>query len=461
MNVPNLTASFETAPAIILEEFQKNTARPSVFKQIEIPVQPLDLISWLASRTEVPKLYWATRSGQSETAGIGIAYEICLETTSNEEVLKAVSSFQQEADGISCFVAIAFDSLNGTDKTWNGFGCARIIVPRVEIRRKENRFTLAFTFTRDEADNGSMLKLVNKYFPNRENHKDTGLPPPNPPLTYAHEPDFPAWCQGVKKSLDLIRQGVLKKIVLARKTTLRFSEDLEPLDVFRQFAFTTPRCFKFYLQQTPSSAFFAASPERLYKRRHRFIQTEALAGTRPRHSHRKEDQALRRELIQDAKEQYEHAVVVEMIQSRLAALCESLRVDRDPQLMRLPGCQHLYTRFSGLLHEGIKDTEVLAALHPTPAVGGFPANEAIKQIRSMEPFSRGFYAGPVGMLSQEESEFAVGIRSAVIQGDQLHLFAGAGIVEGSKPEQEWLELDTKLSTYSNLFEQIHARFEKP
>jgi len=443
-----------------LEELQKGAIRHSFLKQIELPIQPLDLVSWLASRREIPKLYWATRSGQYETAGVESAYEIRSEITSKEEFLRDLSIFQQKAEGISSFVAIAFDSSNGIDKTWNGFGCARIIVPRVEIRRKENRFTLVFTCTGDEASNGTMQKLVNKYFPNQEN-RDIVPSSYNPPLTCTHEPDFQNWQQDVEKSLDLIRRGVLKKIVLARKTTVRFSEDLDPLEVFRQFALMTPRCFKFYLQETTRSAFFAASPERLYKRRHRFIQTEALAGTRPRHSHRKEDQALKRELIQDAKEQLEHAVVVEMIQSRLAALCESLRVDRDPQLMRLPGCQHLYTRFSGLLHEGVKDIAILTALHPTPAVGGFPADEALRQIRSIEPFSRGFYAGPVGILSQEESEFAVGIRSAVIQGDQLHLFAGAGIVEGSKPEQEWLELDTKLSTYSNLFEQIHARFEKP
>jgi menaquinone-specific isochorismate synthase len=95
----------------------------------------------------------------------------------------------------------------------------------------------------------------------------------------------------------------------------------------------------------------------------------------------------------------------------------------------------------------------LEKLHPTPAVGGFPTDRALRDIARLEPFDRGWYAGPLGWIAKDASQFVVGIRSGLTEGKRLHLFSGAGIVEGSVPEKEWEEIENKISDFVTLFGQ--------
>jgi menaquinone-specific isochorismate synthase len=99
----------------------------------------------------------------------------------------------------------------------------------------------------------------------------------------------------------------------------------------------------------------------------------------------------------------------------------------------------------------VTDAEVLRALHPTPAVGGYPGVEALEEIRALEPFDRGWYAGPVGWIGADAAEFAVGIRSGLVRGNTLALFSGAGIVAGSAPEGEWAEIEQKIGDFTRMF----------
>jgi menaquinone-specific isochorismate synthase len=92
--------------------------------------------------------------------------------------------------------------------------------------------------------------------------------------------------------------------------------------------------------------------------------------------------------------------------------------------------------------------ELLAALHPTPAVGGVPRDAALGAIRAQEPFDRGWYAGPVGWIGADAAEFAVGIRSGLVWPDRLALYSGAGIVEGSVPDREWDEIEQKIADFA-------------
>jgi menaquinone-specific isochorismate synthase len=105
----------------------------------------------------------------------------------------------------------------------------------------------------------------------------------------------------------------------------------------------------------------------------------------------------------------------------------------------------------GTLQEGVSDAEVLDALHPTPAVGGYPRVEAFEEIRDLEPFDRGWYAGPVGWIGADSAEFAVGIRSGLVSGRKLSLFSGAGIVAGSTAEDEWTEIEQKIDDFTRIF----------
>jgi menaquinone-specific isochorismate synthase len=109
--------------------------------------------------------------------------------------------------------------------------------------------------------------------------------------------------------------------------------------------------------------------------------------------------------------------------------------------------QHLYNRFSGTLKPQVTDRDLLQALHPTPAMGGFPREKALAFLEKRECFDRGWYAAPLGWISPDRADFVVGIRSALVLGNDLHVFAGGGIVQGSIPQQEWEELEHKISPF--------------
>ena len=89
--------------------------------------------------------------------------------------------------------------------------------------------------------------------------------------------------------------------------------------------------------------------------------------------------------------------------------------------------------------------DLLASLHPTPAVAGLPRPEAMRHISEHEGFDRGWYAAPVGWLDgRGDGDFLVALRSALVQGDRCHMYAGCGIVQGSDPASEYLETCLKL-----------------
>ena len=121
-------------------------------------------------------------------------------------------------------------------------------------------------------------------------------------------------------------------------------------------------------------------------------------------------------------------------------------------ILKLSRLQHLYSNIRGLLKDGIGDSDILQHLHPTPAVGWYPKNEAMRYIEDIEPFDRGWYAGPVGWVSSDAAEFAVAIRSAITTENKLILYAGAGIVPGSDPEKEWAEIENKIANYLKVYQ---------
>jgi menaquinone-specific isochorismate synthase len=196
--------------------------------------------------------------------------------------------------------------------------------------------------------------------------------------------------------------------------------------------------------------FLGTSPELLYARKGAEIFSEALAATRSRSLDPSEDERLANQLFHSPKERAEHECVAQAIASYFASLCSSYERDREPSVLKLGRLQHLRTAFSGTLRDGTDDAQILSTLHPTPAVCGTPRDAAYARILACEPFTRGLYAGPLGVLSASKAEFCVAIRSMCIDGRLLNLYAGAGIVPGSDAEKEWWELDAKIEEITRL-----------
>ena len=225
---------------------------------------------------------------------------------------------------------------------------------------------------------------------------------------------------------------------------------MDPIQILERLEAQPANAYRFLVQPEDSTAFVGLSPERLYRRDADRIESEALAGTTPRGSAPESDAVLGDALLQSTKDRHEHDLVRDHIESHLAPLTDELHCDSEPHLEQLEHVQHLRTDVRGRLKTGVGDADVLRALHPTPAVCGLPTKTALGVLRENEGFDRGLYCGLVGLWRPEAAEFAVAIRSALIHGSTIELFAGAGIVEGSDADAEWDETVDKLRTIGDV-----------
>ena len=271
------------------------------------------------------------------------------------------------------------------------------------------------------------------------------------PTSRINAPEFDGWSRNIEAALADFEGGRLEKAVLARRVTLEFEEDVDSVQLAYELKHATPDCFHFYFEPEEGEAFIGASPERLFRREGNAIFSEAVAGTRPRGISEAEDQSLREELLNSEKDRSEHEYVRANIREALTPLCNKLEVEERASEMKLTRRRHMVSGVRGTLREGVSDAEVLEALHPTPAVGGYPKKAALEEIRALEPFDRGWYAGPVGWIGADSSEFAVGIRSGLVSGRKVFLYSGAGIVAGSTAEDEWAEIEQKIGDFTRIF----------
>ena len=137
--------------------------------------------------------------------------------------------------------------------------------------------------------------------------------------------------------------------------------------------------------------------------------------------------------------------MLESILRRSADLNLQVEHAAQPRVLGLANVQHLYLPISAALPADVHILDLVARLHPTPAVGGTPRGPALATIKRLEPVDRGLYAGPQGWVDHRGGgEFFVGIRSALIDGHTATVHAGAGIVAGSDAENEFAETELKL-----------------
>jgi menaquinone-specific isochorismate synthase len=254
----------------------------------------------------------------------------------------------------------------------------------------------------------------------------------------------------VKDILDQIKNKKLQKVVISRKTSFSIDPSLHPFSFLKKLLEESPSTSTFALQINPSSLFLGSSPERLYSRKEGTLYTEAIAGTRKRSLNLSEDEALQKALLTSVKDKKEVLYVKSFLDEQLKLLCKEFFSSKKPRVIQTEKLHHLHYSFTGELLPGITDLDLLKALHPTPAVNGTPQELALATIEQLELHNRGLYAGPIGWTSSLESSFTVAIRSSLIKGENLHAFAGTGIVEGSDPELEWEELNHKISHWKSL-----------
>ena len=251
--------------------------------------------------------------------------------------------------------------------------------------------------------------------------------------------------RNVAQALQEIERGEYEKIVLARTRRLTTAEEFHPLGVLNHLRQDFPGCYAFSIANGKGQSFIGASPERLVRVANGRMHTEALAGSAPRGNSASEDAALARALLQSEKDLREHRLVMESILRGIADLGLKVEHAAQPRVLGLANVQHLYLPISASLPAGVHILDLVARLHPTPAVGGTPREPALAAIKRLESMDRGLYAGPQGWVDHRGGgEFFVGIRSALIDGHTATVHAGAGIVAGSDAEKEFAETELKF-----------------
>ena len=404
---------------------------------LKLHTPAVDLLAWLEGLPGGPKLYWAARDGSLELAGWGVADEITAADPAT--LLRKLQRKQFPTNpAVRYLGGLRFDPHAAPDAQWKPFGVGRFILPELLLCRAGGRLQATGFATRPGAAH-RLQQLLGKVVA-------TAAPAPRLRLV-AQTPDRSRWLRQVAAVTGLIRQGRVSKIVLARSSRFQLSAACSPWQLLRRLQASCAGCCLFGFQPEAEATFLGATPERLYRRCGHDLESEALAGTRPRGRDVRADLRLGRVLLGDTKEREEHRLVVEAITAALRPLCSRLAAGRRRQLRRLDSVQHLFTPFAGRLHSGTTDAELIRRLHPTPAVCGTPTATARRQIAALEPFDRGWYAGLVGWISAREAEFDVAIRSGLLEGRTLRLYTGAGIVRASDPAAEWEEVEHKLAGF--------------
>ncbi|CAN5656875.1 isochorismate synthase [soil metagenome] len=260
------------------------------------------------------------------------------------------------------------------------------------------------------------------------------------------EPSRPAgwWCELVAqatKALGDERPDGLRKVVLAREVVVTADEPFDRATVLERLRAGYPGCFCFHVD-----GFLGASPELLVSRAGDVVRAQPMAGTAARGGEPAADARLAAGLLASPTYRHEHQLTIDMVQDTLLPWCSYLDYEPEPSVVGVANVQHLATLLEGRLSLPAPSVlDLVTALHPTPAVAGWPRDAAVAWIDRHEQLDRGRYAGAVGWVDgQGNGTWAVSIRCADIDGSVARLCAGNGIVADSDPEIELAETRAKL-----------------
>jgi menaquinone-specific isochorismate synthase len=427
---------------------------------ISLAVEALDPLAVLESIFEPGEPHFYTERPGIETAIAGAETAVAWEARGPgrfaevqrfvDETLAhtiAVGDVNAPFGGPHFFAGFAF---NEEVEPGEAFPAARVFVPRWQVAKAGATTTaVANLLVSPDAELGALAERVWRAHAKFRGFRyrevagaadEAGPSTPNFATTEAGD-----YRGAVERALARIGEGEFRKIVLARAQDLRSDRTLHPLRMLNGLRQRFPDCYAFSFANGRGQSFIGASPERLVRVSKGVLETEALAGSIRRGAGASEDAALASALLGSEKDLREQRDVLDDIVARLTPLGVTVDFVAKPQLRRLANVQHLHTPLRAVLPEAVRLLDVLAALHPTPAVGGSPRAAAVARIRELEGFPRGLYAGALGWLNARGGgEFFVGIRSALVDGATARVFAGAGIVAGSTPEKEFAETELKF-----------------
>lgn len=426
------------------------TTRKEGISQIRVEIPAIDPLRWLELSPALTKFYWQSRYESRQIAAVGSCYQSdWSDRHSLNSLLKGLQELLDSSDeNVRCLGGFSFDfSRKSHEKREGELPMVYFAVPLIQFEVTNDAAHLVInksSTTPIDEIRRHVNEAIDSLRESQRERFDIDSPEVN---SRKDNPDLTSWSKEIEQVLAGIKEQTFNKIVLARQTKLKLTKTINPWAILGQLRTQGEGKFLFGFQYDGGPAFVGASPEMLYRREGNAISSEAIAGTRQRGHTTDDDNRLTEELSSSVKDRLEHQIVVDHVKAALEPLCIEFSPAETDDNLKLPYLQHIIRRFTGKLCEGVTDADLLAALHPTPAVGGSPGGKAKEILRQLEPFDRGWYAGPVGWISRDAAEFAVAIRSALVRENELKLYSGAGIVAGSVPEHEWQELESKIQPF--------------
>lgn len=258
----------------------------------------------------------------------------------------------------------------------------------------------------------------------------------------------------VRRAKKYIYAGDIFQVVLSRR--LRTDIDCDPLAIYKTLRRINPSPYMYFLSFDDLFV-IGSSPELLTRLKGKKAQVRPIAGTRERGKTEEEDKRLAEEMLADEKERAEHVMLLDLGRNDLGKVCQygSVKVEEFMIVEKYSHVQHMVSSVSGKLKDGLDALDLFKATFPAGTVSGAPKVRAMEIIEELEKERRGLYAGGVGYISYNGNmDFAITIRTAVVNKSMLIAQAGAGIVADSVPEKEYYETEKKLGAIKEAVEEV-------
>jgi menaquinone-specific isochorismate synthase len=414
------------------------------------------------------RFFWAEANGGLTLAGFGIAANLFawghdrfahIQQQARDLFANAViHDAERPLAGPRLFGGFSFIDDFTPDNTWSIHYPAQFILPHFQLalQHGESWLTLNAILPEDESPETLLPELqaalaarLETFSTQRRKGAAESKAMPAP-LRIDFPMDYDEWHKMICQATQTMQNGPLNKVVLSRVCEIRYAQKVDVDGALAYLNETYPDCYRFLFEPRPFHAFYGATPELILGVNGRSLNTMGLAGSIGRGQTVAEDEALAQELLNSAKNQHEHALVVQSIRRRLEPLTSELTIPEQPGILQLGYIQHLFTPIQATLKQADGVLPILQTLHPTPALGGQPRQLAMPFISQAEPVPRGWYGAPVGWLDHNlDGAFGVAIRSAIAQDRRVWLYAGAGIVANSDPQAEWDETALKFKPMLN------------
>ncbi len=401
---------------------------------IALPIEHVNDDEFYSNTKNILRFFYQNKDLKKQYFGMGVS-NLIKEDTQEKTLSLLMSSKNNLGEQQIYFGGLRFDENAFISPQWQDFGKAMFVLPLVLLGKINTNYFLQVNYTPNNFINFDAWKDMAQTLINLLGKNSLDLDKPK--IRLINSPSKTAYEKVMQKALSSF-SNTNKKVVLGRRNDFLIDSSLNSLNLIHMLKALHKNTFIFLLDLGNAQAFFGSSPELLFSKDGHDLKTEALAGSKINHNPFSKKDLLEHEFVSKfIKDIFENKFNTQLKASEL-------------EIKKLAHIAHLRQKFFAHMPH-ITEKELILNLHPTPAVCGFGVNFAKNFIARNEGFDRGYYAGALGIISKESSEFCVAIRSGLMNKNNLYVYAACGIVEGSGIDVEWAELDAKQKSILDIF----------